>query len=242
MPKLIYSVDSWNGGLASLRQFLKGWGANVCGQYRKDKKYLLDQIRFYDSKAESSSLSTEDWLVRNKIDEELERIYEVKEKEWHQKSQMKWIIQGDANTRFFHCCANGRKRKNFIYTLEDEGVILTEEGAIRDHIYKFYKSLFGYEVDQNVHQNSNFWAPDSTVSDTDNDSLVKNFSEAEIWEIIKSLPGDSAPGPDGSPSCFYKTFWGSLRTKFMNMVKDFFLGEFGFKETELWGGHFDSKN
>jgi hypothetical protein len=38
-----YSLDVWHGGLAALRQFLKGWGANLRGEYRRKKKSILEK-------------------------------------------------------------------------------------------------------------------------------------------------------------------------------------------------------
>jgi hypothetical protein len=37
--------------------------------------------------------------------------------------------------------------------------------------------------------------------------LGQPFSEAKIWEVIKELPLDKAPGPDGFTSRFYRSFW-----------------------------------
>lgn len=67
------------------------------------------------------------------------------------------------------------------------------------------------------------------VPDSYNDSLVQVFYEEEVWGITKGLPGDSAPGPDGFPTIFYKTFWGIMKQHFMKMVKEFFEGKLDLK-------------
>ena len=33
------------------------------------------------------------------------------------------------------------------------------------------------------------------------------FIEDEIWAVIKDMPSDKAPGPDGLHAVFYKRFW-----------------------------------
>jgi hypothetical protein len=37
--------------------------------------------------------------------------------------------------------------------------------------------------------------------------LDSQFTEEEVWDSIKQLPSDSAPGPDGFTGRFYKACW-----------------------------------
>ena len=115
---------------------------------------------------------------------------------------MKWMTQGDANTSYFHSCANRRRRKKIIFSLENERECLTVETANRDHIYKFYKNQFGKDINLNVKVTKDFWRARRRISDVDNDSLVQKFSKEEASNTIKGLSGDSALGPDGFPTCF----------------------------------------
>lgn len=55
---------------------------------------------------------------------------------------MNWITQGDANTGYFYNCANGRRKKNFIFSLDHEGVSIKGEEEISNYIYRFYKRSF----------------------------------------------------------------------------------------------------
>lgn len=53
------------GGIASLRQFLSGWGANLHGDINESKKAILDFIKSLDIKANNMGLSTEEWMERD---------------------------------------------------------------------------------------------------------------------------------------------------------------------------------
>jgi mannosylglycoprotein endo-beta-mannosidase len=55
---------------------------------------------------------------------ELMEIYKEEELLWYQKSHEKWLLEGDLNTRYFHRVANGRKRKNTMISLDDNGVVI----------------------------------------------------------------------------------------------------------------------
>lgn len=47
------------------------------------------------------------------------------------------------------------------------------------------------------------------------------FSEDEVWEVIKELPNDKAPGPDGFTGIFYKLAWDVIKPEIMNAFNAF---------------------
>ena len=63
---------------------------------------------------------------------------------WYQRSKAQFILEGDANTRYFHSLANGRHRKKLIHSLiQEEGTIEGHE-QLKSYITKYYKkSIWG---------------------------------------------------------------------------------------------------
>ena len=47
--------------------------------------------------------------------------------------------------------------------------------------------------------------------------------------MIKELPVNSAPSPNGFPNFFFKEFWGVIKKQFLEMVKDFSKGALDMK-------------
>ena len=105
---------------------------------------------------------------------------EKEELYWKQRSGVKTILQGDANTKFFHLSANGRRRKKYVLMLEDGGVEVTDPLQIQKMIYDYYKQLFGYREKSNVKLDSNVWMNNGGLSDSDRVDLCKPFTEAEV--------------------------------------------------------------
>lgn len=56
------------------------------------------------------------------------------------------------------------------------------------------------------------------------EELSLPFSDAEVDEVIKFMPGDRALGPDGFNRLFLKKCWPILREDFMKLVKEFYDG------------------
>jgi hypothetical protein len=56
---------------------------------------------------------------------------------------LKWIKQGDANTKFFHLHANIRRNQHFIKELQSEtGIVMTQQDK-EEAIFNFYNSILG---------------------------------------------------------------------------------------------------
>ena len=56
---------------------------------------------------------------------------------------MRYLHEGDANTKFFHLQACHRSRKNFIPAVEHEGQWFSEEEAKADLIFEYYNNILG---------------------------------------------------------------------------------------------------
>jgi mannosylglycoprotein endo-beta-mannosidase len=122
-PARAYSMDKWHGGVATLRNFLKGWGRNVRGEYRRRKKELMQQILKTDvEESEGVSLQGGQLCRRYQLEAEMEKLMEAEEIYWQQRGGGgEWTLEGDGSTKFFHLVANGRRRKNLIFSLEHDG-------------------------------------------------------------------------------------------------------------------------
>jgi hypothetical protein len=48
--------------------------------------------------------------------------------------------------------------------------------------------------------------------------LEAPFSKQEVWDAIKCLPSDKAPGPDGNTGRFYKVCWTIIKPDIMAAI------------------------
>jgi len=55
----------------------------------------------------------------------------------------------------------------------------------------------------------------------DLDGLDSDFSQDEIDMVIKSLPNNHAPGPDGFNGLFFKKCWNIIKGDFSRLLQDF---------------------
>jgi hypothetical protein len=93
----------------------------------------------------SIQLDRKVWLLCENL-----KSLEQEELYWYERSHEKWLLQGDSNTSYFHKCANGRKIKNQIFSLENEGVVIEGDDDLLKHATDYYAELFGPPTDYEV--------------------------------------------------------------------------------------------
>ena len=121
--------ENWLGfsGSASDKSYafvepLKLWNKDVFGHLRQKKARVLARLSGIQRalcKGPNSFLST----LEVQLHDEFNSILDQEALFWHQKSRLKWLQEGDRNTKFFHLTTIIRQRKNRIEWLkDDEGV------------------------------------------------------------------------------------------------------------------------
>jgi hypothetical protein len=118
-----------------------------------------------------------------------------------------WVLQGDANTHFFHQYANGRRRKNTIAVLDSDFGEIRGQQNLTNHIVDFYKHLFGRNDPCNFQLNDGFWENELMLSESDQLTLIKDFSLEEMKEIVFYMKTNSVPGPNGFGVIFFREYW-----------------------------------
>ena len=141
---------------------------------------------------------------------------------WYERSHESWLLKGDCNTAFFHRCANGRKRKNNIISLEKDGVNIKGDENLLQHASEYYANLFGPPIDYYIQLDSDMWEDISKVGENDNQLLCKPFSEDEIKNALWQMEKNKASSPDKIPIEFCQHCWAIVKKDIVQLFDDFF--------------------
>jgi hypothetical protein len=158
------------------------------------------------------------------MEDQLLEILSAEEEYWRQRGRLQWTLQGDANTKFFQACANGRKRQCAIMSLATDNGIVADKEEIKELIYSFYINLMGTEEPRFLQLQEGIWAQDQKVSDEENENLLRSFSQEELDEVLKKTKVDTSLGPDGFPVVFYKCCWPWIKAQVLHILNEFALG------------------
>jgi hypothetical protein len=95
-----------------------------------------------------------------------------------QRSRLRWLKEGDANSKLFHAIANGRRSKNFIPAVKVNEQTFTSQEDKEAAVFAVYATLIGevrsreYTVDLEA----------LGLQPVDLHDLDRMFTEAEVWK------------------------------------------------------------
>jgi hypothetical protein len=144
-----------------------------------------------DVAQETRQLSAEELELRRELKANTLGLASLARTIARQKSRIRYLRDGDANTKFFHLQACHRKRKSYIPTLLHEGRTFTSEEAKSEAVFDYYNSLLGTRF----HRLHRIDLHRLNLPRLDLQVLAAPFTEAEIAKIVHECPPDRAPGP-----------------------------------------------
>jgi hypothetical protein len=128
---------------------------------------------------------------------------------WKQRASLKWKLQGDRNTAYFHLVIFGHKHKNFIKEVKENDEIHKDQLAKGRIFFQYYCQLMGKESQPMLQIQ---WSAvyEMIEWNIDTQFLARPISNQEIGEVIDQLPSGKMLRSDGFTILFYKTFKNQL--------------------------------
>lgn len=175
-------------------------------------------LQFLDALEEHRDLSIEEWSFRTLVRDKLLALLEQQRVYWMQRGPIKWATLGDAGTKFFHANATIRHRGNLIKSLtDDSGNVVTSHADKASLIWETFKQRIG-----TLGPNKMVFDLDTILHRHDNLNTIEGiFSTQEIDEVVKQLPNNKSPGPDGFSNEFIKKCWPSIKNDYYELCWEF---------------------
>jgi hypothetical protein len=185
-----------------------------------------------DNLEDSRPLSIPEANFRKILKVHLARLLEYQNIYWKKICTIRWTKFGDENTKIFHSIATERYRRNNIATLTSiDGSVASDHVAKEEIIYQTYKERLGSSAQPQMLFDLN-----SLIHPTrGQEDLSAPFTKAEIDAVVKSMPLDKAPGPDGFNGQFLKSYWHIIKEDIYQLFFDFYEGNLNLESINM--GH-----
>ncbi|RVW92465.1 Transposon TX1 uncharacterized 149 kDa protein [Vitis vinifera] len=178
-----------------------------------------EDIANFDSMEQEGGPSPELLIHRALRKGELEELILREEIHWRQKARVKWVKEGDCNSKFFHKVSNGRRNRKFIKVLENErGLVLDNSESIKEEILRYFEKLYASPSGESWRVEGLDWSPISRESTS---RLEPPFTEEEISKAIFQMDRDKAPGPDGFTIAVFQDCWDVIKEDLVKVFDEF---------------------
>ncbi|XP_042515184.1 uncharacterized protein LOC122089493 [Macadamia integrifolia] len=143
------------------------------------------------------------------------------EKLWAEKAKLRWMKNGDCNSKIFHLSVKLRRLKNQITSLKKEdGTWVSDQQGISSYVSDFFEKF--HEADEITVHNDLLDNIPRVLEEEDVAGLEIVPSGDEIKQAVWDLDPVSSPGPDGFPGSFFRRCWTIVEGDFCRAVKKFF--------------------
>ncbi|KAL4347436.1 hypothetical protein GQ457_17G003840 [Hibiscus cannabinus] len=188
-----------------------------------------DLIRDLENKCseieDKIAFGSQEQSLRANLNENRRRLWEAvrrEEREWIQKSRLKWAVAGDRNTKFFQLAASARRRSNFIGSIKVGKVTYDKPVQVKQAIEMHFRKIFN---SSNTIPIKMFDCDFNKIDLNAATVLEKPFSEDEIFAALSTVESSKSPGPDGFNMGFLKKFWPTLKFEILEFFCRFFEGD-----------------
>lgn len=135
--------------LKNVKQDLKVWSKAKFGNCEVNIKKHLEDYRRWEGEAEMRQLNEDE---RNRWKQA--RKEWVKEDNWRnqmlkQKARVKWVVEGDENSSFFHTTVRRKVGRNGVKGLLVDGEWCEDPRKIKEETFDYFKSIFK-EIDYEI--------------------------------------------------------------------------------------------
>ncbi|KAJ9552677.1 hypothetical protein OSB04_016722 [Centaurea solstitialis] len=138
-----------------------------------------------------------------------------------QRAKVRWLAEGDANTRYFHKVVEEKRHVQHIHAVSrPDGTYVYDDNVAEAFIDHFVSIIGTEDLNVNPIMPSPLFGVYLPLSDALH--MVRPVQDIEIRDAIFQIGNDKAPGSDGFSSKFFKAAWGIVGNDVLLAIHNFF--------------------
>nr|GEY54451.1 hypothetical protein [Tanacetum cinerariifolium] len=177
-----------------------------------------EKLRYIEKKIDDGSTSSSDRDKRIKLLQDIDKLEAL---DLILKAHIKWDVEGDENSKFFHRMINNKRRSQALH----DGVWISDPRIsdpllVKEAFLNYYKEKFQAHYSQVVFSLMIHY---TSLTSLDRNSLETHFSLDEIKTAVWDCDRNKSPGPNGFSFAFIKKYWDLIKTDILEFVNSFFI-------------------
>ncbi|GJR59356.1 RNA-directed DNA polymerase, eukaryota [Tanacetum coccineum] len=136
-----------------------------------------------------------------------------------QKAKIRWSIEGDENSKYFHGIINRKRSQLAIRGVLIEGDWIDEPSIVKNEFLSHFVERFSSPPTQRITLDAQF---PNHLSFEQHQDLERSVTYDEIKCAVWDCGSNKSPGPDGFTFDFYRRYWKLIDQDVVNAVSEFF--------------------
>jgi hypothetical protein len=204
--------------LKVMKGALKEWHVAHAQNLSSRIDSLKDRLSTLDLNGEEDTLSEAELEELHGVTSDIHSLSRRQASINWQQSRLKWLKEGDANSKYFHSMLATRRRGNAISSVQVDGVTLEGVHPVRQAVFSHFATHFkARAVTRPGVENLRF----RRLSVVEGSGLTRPFSESEVKDAVWDCDSFKSLGPDGVNFGFIKDFWEEMKGDVMRFISEF---------------------
>ncbi|GJR75597.1 RNA-directed DNA polymerase, eukaryota [Tanacetum coccineum] len=191
--------------------------------FEDSSKITLLKKKFQSLKGSIKSWCKEDKQrsnnSRSSIQKRLSAIDKLFDSDKAQKAKVRWAVEGDENSKFFHGIVNMKRSQLAIRGVLIDGDWIDEPSNVKNEFLSHFANRFASPSGPSI------VVDNSTFKQLSNEQVVDlecDITYDEIKRAVWDCGTNKSPGPDGFTFDFIRTYWNTINEDIVNAVREFF--------------------
>ncbi|GJU88996.1 hypothetical protein Tco_1301419 [Tanacetum coccineum] len=206
--------------LQELKVNIRRWIMNKRLQMAGSKNVIINELKVIDKELDQGVVSDVNLLRRLELNRHLHDINVKEASDSFQKSKIKWAIEGDENSKFFHGIINKKRSQLAIRGVFVDGCWCTDPNLVKEAFHDHFEARFKKPTTNRLKLNFEF--SKRLVHDQAAD-LERRVTRDEIRAAVWNCGENKSPGPDGFTFEFFRRYWDFVGPDFCEAVEYFFV-------------------
>ncbi|GKF06047.1 hypothetical protein Tco_0036715, partial [Tanacetum coccineum] len=183
------------------------------------KNSIVSELRDIDKRLDQNGPIDSLIFRRQDLMSNLNDLKEMEDMDFVQKAKVRWAIEGDENSKYFHGIINKKRSNLAIRGVFVDGTWCTDPILVKKAFKDHYEARFNKPTKARLKLSFSF--PNRLSTDQVVD-LERHVSHDEIRLAVWDCGVNKSPGPDGFTFEFFRKFWKVIGPDFCEAVEHFF--------------------
>nr|GEZ75665.1 RNA-directed DNA polymerase, eukaryota [Tanacetum cinerariifolium] len=189
--------------LKYLKTKIREWNKKNMLSAKNVKAKYKDELEALEVIIDKGDGNVEVVNKRMEVVNTLQKIYKICSSEMAQKAKVKWSIEEDENTSFFHGMLNKKQSFLNIRGIMVDGMWIESPNRVKGKFFHHFSSRFDKPDARQAHIEMRY---PKTLTCDQHVELESGVSNEEIKRAVWDCGIDKFPGPDGFTFGFYRRF------------------------------------